>query len=427
MKHIRMLIGLAFWCGLLGVLGAAVEGRGGTSPSTGRQYLSDLWGYHTSTRRLELRLPKSCDLSAGDPVFTADSKGSLQQVGLIVSFSDEGTSPRSRGDAFRAQAVLFPSAPGLGLPVKAYYLSSPDSIEWVVQTLLPAERRKRIEDELTAALQEHQQEILKALQPVVNKSVREALAVLEQDLPLVLEKHRSELQAIVDKDKEEILRKELIPLLKAKVWPIVRRDSEPLVRQVTGELWQRVSLWAFAWRGLFDKLPVLRGRHRMEEELQRFLDQEAVPILERHQENILAVIEVILRDVANDDYVKAACKRSVAKATADPELQRVVNDILQEVLIKNPRFWQTVRHNLSTSEAQDVLQLTGNRLEPAVRRIGDLVLGTREGGLTPEFNRVLRQQILLKDRHGIIVGDLPPSGPQLPCTPVEAWFSGAQP
>ena len=73
------------------------------------------------------------------------------------------------------------------------------------------------------------------------------------------------------------------------------------------------------------------------------------------------------------------------------------------------------------------MQQTGNRLEPTIRKIGDLVLGTREGGLTPEFSRVLRQQILLKDRHGIVVGDLSQAGPPLPCTPLEAWFSGAQP
>jgi hypothetical protein len=178
---------------------------------------------------------------------------------------------------------------------------------------------------------------------------------------------------------------------------------------------------------MVDKLPGLRGRHRLEEELQRFLDQEAGPIFERHHEDFLAVMEIILRDVADNNKVKAAFKRSVAKVAEDPELQRVLNDILRDVVVKNPRLWKTVRQNLSSSEAQDVLRLTGNRLEPTVRRIGDLVLGTREGGLTPEFTRVLRQEILLKDRHGIIVGDLPQSGPHLPCTPVEAWFSGAKP
>src|SRR5438270_6839846 len=110
MKYVRMMIGLAFWCGLLGVLWGAVRGQEGTTAPASRQYLSDLWGYYTSTRRLELRLPKSFDLSTGDPVFAADSKGSLQQVGVIVSLSAERSTPNSGEQTITAQAMLFPSA-----------------------------------------------------------------------------------------------------------------------------------------------------------------------------------------------------------------------------------------------------------------------------------------------------------------------------
>jgi hypothetical protein len=415
-----MVIGLVFWCGLLAVLWGAMAGPGGTTPPAGRQYFTDLWGYYTSARRLELRLPQDCDLAVGDAVFAADANGALQQVGLVVRVP-------GAADSGVAQAVLFPSAPKLSSPIKAFYLSAPDSIEWVVQTLLPAERRKQVEDELAATLREQHQEILEALQPGVNRSVREALAVLEQDLPQALEKHRPELQALVDKDKEEVLKRELLPLVKAEVWPIIRKDSEPVVRQVSGELWERVSLWSFAWRGVADRLPGFRGKRRLEEELHRFLEQEAAPIFDRHEADFLAVIEVILRDVANNDNVKAALKRSAAKVAEDPALQQVLNEIFQDLVLKNPRLWHSVRQNLQSPEAQEALRRTGTHLEPTVRRLSDLVLGTRETGLTPEFSRVLRQQVLLKDRRGILVGDLPQAGPTLPCTPLVAWFSGREP
>ena len=418
MKHYRMWIGMAFWCGLLGVLWGLVGSQGRTAPATGRRYLSALWSYYTASRSLQLRLPVSCKLSAGDPVFAADAKGALQQVGIIV----EAKARLPLGDGGTAQAVLFPSAPELSMPIQAYYFRSPDSLESVVETLLPPERRKQIEEELTAAFQEHQQEFLQVLQPVLNKSVREAWAILEQDLPGVLEKHHAELGTIAGKNREEILKRELIPLIRREVLPIVRKDSDPLVRQISSELWQRVSLWAFAWRGLLDRLPGLRGKHRLEEELGRFLEQEALPILARHEEDFLVVIETILRDLADDDQVKAAFRRSAAALAEDPELQRVLNDILHEVALQNPRFWKTVRQSLTSREAQDAMHLAGNRLEPTVRRVSDVVLGTREG-LTPEFNRVLRQQILLKDRHGILLGDLPPSGPCLECTTLDAWLS----
>lgn len=426
MKRFRIVIGIAFWCGLFGVLWGLVGSPGRTAPSTSRQYFSDLWAYYTSTRRLEFCLPKSCALSTGDPVFAADGKGSLQQVGIIVRVSDGDTARSPHGNTTTAQAVLFPSAPEPSLPVNASYLSVPDSIDWVVQTLLPEERRRQLEAELSTALQEHHREILQALQPVVKKSVRDARAALEQDLPLILEKHRPQLNALASKNKDEILKRQLVPLVKEEIWPIVCKESEPLVRQLSGELWERVSLWGFVWRGVFDKLPVLRRKPRLEDELRRFLNQEAVPIFARHEEDFLALMEVIVRDILDSEKVKAVVQRSLAEAAQDPELQRVVKDILHDV-VTSPRFWKAVRQNLSSSEAQEALLLTGDRLEPSIRRMGDLVLGTRENGLTPEFTRVLRQQILLKDGHGIIVGDLPQSGPQLKCTPLEAWFSGTKP
>lgn len=426
MKHYRIWIGMAFWCGLLGVLWGVVGSQGRTAPATGRHYLSALWGYYTSPRKLELRLPPSSELSVGDPVFAVAENGVLQQVGIVVSLSHEAKGCLPRGETRTAQAVLFPSAPALGNSIQAFYFRSPDSLEAVVETLLPPERRKQIEDELAAAFQEHQQELLRALQPVLNKSMGEAWAILEQDLPSVLEKHRAELGTIAGKNKEEILKQELIPLIQQEVWPIVRKDSDPLVRQVSSELWQRLSLWAFAWRGLVDKLPGFRGKHRLEEELGRFLDQEALPILARHEAGFLAVIEAVLRDLADNDKVKAAFQRSAAAVAQDPEVQRVLSDILHEVALENPRFWKTVRQSLTSKEAQEAMRLTGNRLEPTVRRVSDVVLGTR-AGLTPEFNGVLRQQILLKDRHGILLGALPHSAPRLECTPLEAWFAGAKP
>jgi hypothetical protein len=394
-----------------------VAREGGSHPTPQNRCFKDLVGYYSSNQRLELGLPEAITLADGDPVFATDNDGSLRQVGIIVSSGTKG----------RAQAVIFGSGERISSPISAHYLSTPDSLAWAVQTLLPPERRLLIADELAGALQEHQQEITQALQPVVNQSVRAALAVMEQELPAALERHRPQLQVIAGRDREEILKKELIPLVRAEVWPIVRRDSEPLVRQVSGELWQAASIWSLAWRGLADKMPLLRGKHRVEQELLRFLDQEAVPIIERHEEDFLVLIELIVRDVAENDTVKTTLRRSIARAAADPDLDQVLNDILHEVVLGNPRFWQAVRENLSSPEAQQALRVTSTRLEPTVRRIGDLVLGTRAGGLTPEFNRVLRQQILLKDRRGVIVGDLPPAYADLHCTQLEAWFSGQEP
>jgi hypothetical protein len=427
MRNLRVPIGLAFWCGALAMIWFALAARRGETQPVAREYLSNLWASYSSSRNLEVILPESCVLAAGDPVFAAETDGSLRQVGIVLGVSGKADRLAAEEKSVIARAALFPSAPELKNPIRVRYLSPPDSINWVVETLLPPERKRMIEEELTSALREHHEEILSALGPVVDKSVRDGLVVLQQDLMAALKKHQAELQAIVGRGKEEILKRDLLPLVKSEVWPIVRKDSEPLFRQVSGELWERVSLWSLAWRGTTDKMPLLRGRNRLEGELLRFLDQEAVPILERHQDDFLAVLESIMQDVVGNERVRAAFNESAAKVAADPELQGVLNAILREAVVKNPRFWQAMRENLNSVEARDALRLTGARLEPALRRIGELMLGTREGGLTPEFNQVLRHQILLKDRHGILVGDLPGSSRALPGTILEASFSGTSP
>jgi len=424
MKAARIAVGLAFWCGLLAAPWLVAAGNDGRTQSAIKQLLASLWSSYTHTARLQIRVPESCVLSPGDPVFVADDAGSVRQIGIVLSCrASENSFQSSKG--FRTiQAALFPSAPPLRTPITAHYFSTPDSTVWIAQSLLPPERRRQIEEELAGAFNEHREEIMKALQPTVDRSVRQALAVLEQDLPLALERHQPELQLIMAREKEEILRRELLPLLKDEVWPVIRRDSEPLLRQVTGELWERASIWSLAWRGAADKMPLLRGRSRLETELLRFLDQEGIPTCQRHENDFLVLLETVVQDVAANERVKTAFKEIFARASRDPEFQQLVNEIFHEVVLHNPHLWQSLRESLTSKEAQDAVRLTGAQMEPTIRRIGELIIGSRKGGLTPEFNQILRQQILLKDRHSVVIGTLPPDLCEWPFTVVEASLSG---
>lgn len=408
--RLRAWIGLGIWGALLGLLAYAGWHWAGSACWV------HLAGYYAGpTSHLHVQLPAECRLSAGDPVFSANEDGSFQQIGIVDHAGPEAT------------AVLFASAavPGTSAPIS--YVSTPDSLEWAVRTLLPPSKQAEIEAELAAALQENREAIFAALQPIVNRGVREAGAVIEQDLPGVLDRYRPALEALLGKSKEEILKRELLPLVKSEVWPIVRRDSEPLFRQITSELWTRVSLWSFAWRGAADKFPIMGGHNRVENELMRFLDQEAMPILGRHEDDFLVLLEVIFRDLADNERIRGSLRQSIARAAEDEHLQHLLNDIFREVVTENPHVWEVVKRNMSSEEARDALRVIGGKLEPAVRRIGDLLLGTRETGLTPEFARVLRQQILLKDRQCLLLGALPASVADLPRRPLPAWFSGPSP
>ena len=91
-----------------------------------------------------------------------------------------------------------------------------------------------------------------------------------------------------------------------------------------------------------------------------------------------------------------------AEIIADPQTQKIVREVLTETLIKNERLREVWSSVWSTDEARDALDLAGDRLEPVVRSIGDELFGSEEQGINPNFARVLRNQILRKDRRWIV-------------------------
>ena len=64
--------------------------------------------------------------------------------------------------------------------------------------------------------------------------------------------------------------------------------------------------------------------------------------------------------------------------------------VFQEVVLDNPRFHESMRKFWSSPQVDRALASLSSRLEPFMRKLGAEVLGTPEGGITPEFARVLR-------------------------------------
>ena len=59
--------------------------------------------------------------------------------------------------------------------------------------------------------------------------------------------------------------------------------------------------------------------------------------------------------------------------------------------------------NAGVGRRRQAVQLAADYAEPSVRRIGDLLFGTREAGIAPEFAQVLRNQILDKDCRWLVL------------------------
>jgi hypothetical protein len=282
------------------------------------------------------------------------------------------------------------------------YCAAPDSLSWVVQTLLTPERKLLITEKIRTAYHDYRGELLASLRPMVDRSLRDGLAVIEQDLPGAIERHASEIEALGAKYEQEIINRQLVPLAQREIWPIVQRRSEPLVDAIGIELWERVSLWRFAWRAAYDRSP-LPDRQLMEQEWRRFVRNEAMPVLSEHTDEMAEVVRDVIAEAAHNEAVQAGIQESLSRVASDPEFQQLVWVIFHEVFVANPRLREVIERHWTGPEAQRAFQQASDRMEPAVRQIADLVFGSFERGITPEFAQVLRTQILAKDQRWFLL------------------------
>ena len=358
-----------------------------------RQLAPQLWRYSTGARHTYTLAPvEPVTLAVGDPIFVFETGSKPRQVGEIV---------RNTGEP-AAMALLYADSPPLKPGAELHYQRTPKSMEWVLETMLPPEKRDAIARELAMVFEAHHREVLDAMRPIVDASLRDALLVIEEEVPLALLRHREQLQQLGDKYQREVVERELVPLVREEIWPIVQRRAEPTAERVGNEIWERASLWRFGWRLAYDGLP-LTNRSLVRREWIRFVNQEAVPVLEQYTEEFVGVQQAILSDIARNERVQAKVRESLAQLLDDPELQEIAWNVTREVLVDNPRLRQVFYRHWAGPGAQRALAMASQRLQPTVERIGELLFGNPHEGITPEFARVLRHRILGKDRRWLVL------------------------
>ena len=391
-RRLRILVGLLAWGGGLATIGWLAADR--VDGELGQQVAPQLWQYAAGDRTtISLEVADQLDIRAGDPIFRVSPNGQLEQIGEIQHNDNQG----------QHTALLYASAPTPGTSDRLAWYSNPDSMAGVISTLMPETKRKEVSAEIRRAVAGHHEELLRELQPLVAKSLNQSLAIVEAELPAAIRANRDDIDRIGRRYQKELIDKELLPLVRREIWPLVRRRAEPTANKIGGELWKRVSLWRFTWRFAYDKIPLFPNRQKFREEFDRFVDQEALPVLANHSDDIVQVVEQIIRDASANPRVQQAARRSGTKVLEDPELKRLLWRIVRRTAVDNPRFRQAFRDTWTGPEARLLVSRTSQRFEPTVRRIGELLIGTPEGGITPEFAAVLRNQVLGKDRRWLVL------------------------
>ncbi len=380
-------LGLLFWIGILVCVAFANRSRQSADLPDPPVSLSEY--FFTSPVQFEA-IDDARVLRSGDPVFQQDSQGQWTQIGHVET-RDEATE-------------------GLVI-VKWYADSSPDgfalvshfsrgSMEEIIATMLPESKRQQIQRRLAGVLKVHGEELSRAFTPLVQDSLRQSMPLIEAEFRKSVERHRAEVDQLAGRWNDDVVKDRLIPMARREILPIIRKHGEPTAEQIGRELWDRASVWRFGWRIVYDRSP-LPEKNLVQEEWDRFVEDEAVPVFEQHMDEIVVSVQRILTDVAANSAIRSELAEVSSQLANDPEARELVRTILKETLVENERLKQAWRDVWTSPAAQVALTMAADRMEPVVRGIGDDLFGTEEDGIDPNFARVLRNQILGKDRRWV--------------------------
>jgi hypothetical protein len=397
-RKFQVAAGLLFWGLSVAIICASLSLQG--SPAVSEQV--SLTRYFSGPlMEIEVRDPGGM-LKKGDPVFFQDTDGSWRQIAHV----DRG----HRNETDETVRLAWYDDASLADRCTLRRYRNTGRLDEMVATMLSPAKRERIERRLADAMAAHGEELSAALVPLVQRSIRESLPVIEEEFRAATERHRDEIDQMAERFNDEVVSQRLIPLARREILPIVRRHGEPLADDIGHELWDRASLWRFGWRAIYDKTP-LPQRDLLEEEWDRFVQREAVPVFEARMEDIVEAIQRVVTDVAANGAVRTELVTVADEFAADPATRRLVKTILRESLVDNRRLREVWTGVWNSDEAKRALNLAGDRLEPVVRGIGDDLFGTRQSGIDPDFARVLRSQILGKDRQWIVATVFEPVDP----------------
>ncbi|WP_182865953.1 hypothetical protein [Stieleria mannarensis] len=406
MKRTRKrLLGVAVWAVALITAGAAAVHwmRTAESDDSTRSTVASIARYVMRQQTVIQVVDPIERLRPGDPVFLATESGQYHQAGRVESIlpPDRGVPTDTALLGGRRIAITWYDWDVPADQCQLFQYHSTGRLSEVVETLFPPAKQNAIRDELSAAIAAHGDDLSRAFIPLVEDSLKQSLPVIEDEFRLAVARHRDKLDAAAERWEDQLVQERLIPLARREILPIVKKHGQPPAEEIGREMWDRASLFRFGWRAIYDKTPLPR-KDLVREEWQRFVEEEAVPVLEKHMDEVVVAIQRSVRDISASPAIRRELAGVAEEIASDPESRQLIQTILKETFVENERLRDVWRGVWSSPKAQAAFAIAGERLEPVIRKIGDEIFGSEQDGINPDFARVLRSQILRKDRRWIL-------------------------
>jgi len=394
--NFKTIVGILFWiavaCGLAWTFASDRSKKAEAEPAAFPMATQLAEYFGRQPRNVELWSPEYQMLAFGDPIFLEGQENTIRIGNISYIDFGEGYEGFKKGETKTANAVLYGNAPKLSPGDYLLLHETGQSMGWVIKTMLPPDMRARIGELILTAWQKNEQELVS----FIEKSIADAGNILREDFQAAVERHRNEFDQLANRFQKDLLEKEILPLVKNEIWPIVREETQPLAETIGREIWQEVSVLRFGLKYIYDRSP-LPEKNLTEQEFKRFIENKATPILESHLDDFVQVQKQTLRRISKNQAVKQTVSNSVRKVIDDPEVQKLFNVLMQEVLIKNERLRESIRDNWESPEARQAIAWANSRLDPTIIEIGRELFGSTDSQITPEFARVLRNKVLHKD------------------------------
>lgn len=401
----KALIGAALW--LLAAAGVAWASRSRAKELVEPARRIGRWAL-TPARTLEVELPGH--LAVGDPVLDPDRN----LLGRVAAIRDAArvvtatwTAPESTwGQRWKVTLAFDPEATPPARPAATTRWAPADG-RWVLETLVTEPKRAMIADELRAFLDENRAEVEAFARPIAEDVIGHAMMLLEQNMAVALEKRNKEIHELVDAHRL-MIKDELLPVLKKKLGPSARVKAEPLLREIGRELWDALPMWSLGWSAFVDKIPGT-SRTRTDQWWAEFLEQKAIPIVQKHEAELLGALGELIEEGARDPEVRAQLAAATRRLANDPKFKALVRGLIEDALVRPFDGRALLEKLLRDPKHQDRLRRLEDKAGPALQRIGRrLTTDPETGRIDPDLARVLRRVVFGKDGRWV---ELAPGAP----------------
>jgi hypothetical protein len=337
--------------------------------------------------------------------------GDLRPCGRVRSVADEPVG---------AQDVSLELYPDAGVPsplppdARLWLLDRRGTLEWALSHVFSAERREALNEQMQAIFAERGEWLRATLSPLLAEHSQGVIADVMAEVGTFLESRRDRLLEIGEELVGKMQRRwELI--FRDRLWPQILDGLSPIAVAIGGELWG-----ALPWGDLASAAARSAGSgalnwllpERWEMDTSQFdrwrdgyIRNTAIPIVERHLPEALAVVSRVLTTALADPEITAEIRATLMDdGLGDSRILALISEAFGATVLGNPRIRERVGRFLDDPRLHRALFDLADAIEPRLMElVKRFVLDPVTGRLLPELAMVARVRLLDREPRWILL------------------------